>query len=253
MERWSGRPALVTGASAGIGAGVVRALVKHGMRVAACARDLKRLQALKAELKDSPGTVLPIQCDLRKEDDIMAMFATIKKEFGGVDVCVNSAGLGYDCPLLTGSTENWREMLDVNVLALCICTREAVQTMRDRNVDDGHVFHLSSMSGHRLTDKTEHFYAGNKNAVRVMTEGLRRELRETNSHIRVTAISPGNVTTEFVHRMYAHDKEEQAKQTKLTIENLEVEDIVGLLMYTLGTHPRVQVHDILVRPTEQFF
>ena len=105
------------------------------------------------------------------------------------------------------------------MLAVCICAREAIKSMRERNVDDGHVFNISrwifsvlcfrtslsfvsyfrlasfkghlshvdcSMSGHRLTDKTEHFYAGNKHQVRIMTEGLRRELKEIKSHIRVT-------------------------------------------------------------------
>lgn len=76
---------------------------------------------MQVELKDCPGTVLPIQCDLRKEDEIMAMFATIKKELGGVDVCVNSAGLGYNCPLLTGTTDQWREMLEVMNQKLPLC------------------------------------------------------------------------------------------------------------------------------------
>ena len=57
--------------------------------------------------------MLPIQCDLRKEEDILSMFDIIKKQFGGVDVCVNNAGLGHNCPLLTGKTEEWKEMLDV--------------------------------------------------------------------------------------------------------------------------------------------
>ncbi|KAG0722049.1 Dehydrogenase/reductase SDR family member 11 [Chionoecetes opilio] len=143
MERWSGRVALVTGASAGIGASVARRLVAEGMRVVGAARSVERVQALADELKGQPGTLIPIKCDITKDDQVVSMFARIKRELGGVDVCVNNAGIAVFKDLLEGSPEEWRRMLDLNVVALCLCTREAVASMRERGVDDGHVIHLN--------------------------------------------------------------------------------------------------------------
>src|SRR5207237_2939991 len=112
----------------------------------------------------------------------------------GVDLLVNNAGLGRVAPLGSAPTERWREMFEVNVLGLCIATREAIQDMERRGVA-GHVVHVSSMAGHRVPGPDSGFYAATKFAVRALTEALRRELRERKSAIRVTAISPGHVHT----------------------------------------------------------
>ena len=178
------------------------------------------------------------------------MFDKIKKDFGGVDVCINNAGLAHNAPLLTGSTEHWRHMLEVNVLGLCVCSREAFKSMKDRGVDDGHIFLLGSMSGHRVMNSPPfHMYAATKSAVRAITEGLRYELNNLKSHIRVTAISPGIAETEFCYRMFEDEK--AAKEKYSRFENLQSDDIVDSLIYALSAPARCQVHDILIRPTEQ--
>jgi len=86
-------------------------------------------------------------------------------------------------------------MLDVNILGLCVGVREAVKLMRETGVDDGHVINVGSLSGHRLADML--FYSATKFAVVALTEGLRRELVEAKTHIRVTSVSPGLVKTNF--------------------------------------------------------
>ena len=146
MSRWQGKVALVTGASGGIGYAIAQRLVEAGMRVAACARSEDKL----AELAKTAGdTLLPLRCDLRETAQITTMFDAIRERWDGVDVLVNNAGLGHDAPLLSGSEQHWREMLDVNVLALCVATREAVTDMQRRETE-GHVIHVSSMAGHRV-------------------------------------------------------------------------------------------------------
>ena len=89
-------------------------------------------------------------------------------------------------------------MLDVNILGLSIVTREAVSLMRSSGVDAGHVINVNSMSGHRIVGLP--MYSATKFAVTALTEGLRRELRQANTHIRSTSISPGLVATEFAYR-----------------------------------------------------
>src|SRR5690606_13402210 len=138
--------------------------------------------------------------DLRDERAIDALFSAVRERFGGVDVLVNNAGLGRAAPPTSGATEHWREMLELNVLAPCICTREAIRDMRARGAD-GHVIHVSSMAAHRVPAGSG-VYSATKFAVRSLTEGLRQELRELKSGIRVTAISPGFVETEFAERYH---------------------------------------------------
>jgi NADP-dependent 3-hydroxy acid dehydrogenase YdfG len=243
------RVALVTGASSGIGAAIVRRLAADGLHIAMCARRLDRHETLAEEVRAMGVRCLPLQTDLRQEDQILSTFATIRAEFGGVDVLINNAGLGREAPLLTGETDHWRSMLEVNILALSVCTREAVADMRRRG-DDGHVVHLSSMAGHRMPKSpTGAFYAATKHAVRALTEGLRRELWHAGSGIRIAAISPGFVETEFA-AVFRDDPDAPA-QAYGQYPCMQASEIADLVANVLSQPPHVQIHDILLRPTRQ--
>ena len=160
---------------------------------------------------------------------------------------VNNAGLGHDAPLTSGKTEHWRDMLEVNILALCVCTREAVAQMHDRG-GDGYIIHISSMSGHRVPGGSG-VYSATKFAVRSLTEGLRAELRAQASRVRISAISPGFVETEFAAQY--HRSEDTAREIYSRFPVLQADDIAEAVRYLLGSPQHVQVHDILMRPTEQ--
>ncbi|GFR28222.1 hypothetical protein TNCT_436161 [Trichonephila clavata] len=256
MERWNGRVALVTGASAGIGAALCRALVARGMVVVGCARKVERIQGIAEEdaVKASPGKLVAIKCDLTQESDIHALFGEIRKSFGRLDVCINNAGLSHDAPLLTGATSDWRNMLDVNVMALCICTQEAVKLMREKEINDGQVIHISSIGGHRLPSTGmfgANFYCGTKFMVRALTEGLRRELKQLKSGIRIASVSPGMVETEFFEHYLKNDPTRNSEDLFRSFQALQSKDIADTVLYILGSPPHVEVHDILVRPLEQ--
>jgi 17beta-estradiol 17-dehydrogenase / 3beta-hydroxysteroid 3-dehydrogenase len=243
----AGQVALVTGASSGIGAAIARRLAAAGSRVAVCARRRDRLQALADSLRAQGADVLAQPADLRQEADILAIFGAIRQQWGGVDLLINNAGLGKKAPLMTGDTDAWREMLEVNVLALCICTREAIQDMQARG-DRGHIVHISSLSGHRVPSISG-LYSGTKFAVRSLTEGLRQELRSAGSMIRVSSISPGYVQTEFAENY--HQSAEKAAETYSRFPVLQPTDIAEAVYYVLSQPDYVQVHDILLRPTQQ--
>lgn len=246
MKTWFGKVALVTGASSGIGAAIAERLASEGMKVVAAARRLDRLESLAQSATGGPGEVLPYAVDLRDTDAIVAMFEAVRKRWGGVDVLVNNAGLGYDAPLISGDTDAWRETLEVNVLALCVCTREALQDMRREGV--GHVIHVSSMSAHRVPEGSG-IYSASKFAVRSLTESLRRELRAMESDIRVTELSPGFVETEFAQKY--HGSETKARETYDRYPVLQAQDIAEAAFYVLSQPAHVEVHDILMRPTRQ--
>ncbi|KAL5019972.1 hypothetical protein ScPMuIL_002864 [Solemya velum] len=187
MEKWRGRTALVTGASSGIGYAVAKRFVEYGMNVFGCSRNIQNIEELSRTVRCGPGSLNAIKCDVSNEDEVLAMFAKIREERGRLDVCVNNAGLSYGEPLLSGTTDKWREILNTNVIGLCICTREAVKLMRESGVDNGHIIQLNSLFGHTIAPRsTLHFYGASKYAVTALIEGFRRELRELKSGIRIT-------------------------------------------------------------------
>ncbi len=239
--------ALVTGASSGIGREIVREFARLGLRVAFCARRQARLDSLARALSELGAEALPLVCDLRDEDQIARMFEQIRAAWGGVDVLVNNAGFARAARLLDGATADWRAILELNVLALAICSREAIADMRRRGVD-GHVFNISSMAAHRVPVGSA-MYSASKYAVRSLTEGLRGELRAIESPIRVSAISPGFVETEFALAMSGDP--EHARRTYARFPCLQAEDIARAVRFALEAPAHVQVHDMLIRPTEQ--
>lgn len=238
--------ALITGASSGIGEAVARELHEAGYRLVLAARRAERLRRLADELGD-PERVMTHETDLRQVSSIDGLFAAIRERWGGVDVLVNNAGLGRLSPLLSGDEELWREMLEVNVLALCICTREAVKDMRSRG-DRGQILHISSMAAHRVPGGSG-VYSATKFAVRSLTEGLRLELRAANSGIRVASVSPGFVETEFAE-VYHGDKS-KAEETYSRYKVLEPRDVATTCRQLIEMPQHVEIHDVLMRPTDQ--
>lgn len=238
---------MVTGASSGIGAAVAERLVKYGMTVVGCARDTANLQDVVERSKGAEGKFHPVACDLKQEDQILAMYDVINSQYGGLDVCINSAGMGRCSPLMTGSTGDWNEQWQVNVMALCISSREALKSMKQKGIDDGHVIQINSISGHIVhMPSISHFYIATKHAVRALTQGLRQELREAKSNIRVSEVSPGLVKTDFMNRMRGP---EVAKVRFGESPHMFPVDLADSVVYVLSAPSHVEVHDVLVAPT----
>jgi 17beta-estradiol 17-dehydrogenase / 3beta-hydroxysteroid 3-dehydrogenase len=244
----AGKSAVVTGASSGIGAATARALATAGAAVTLGARRADRLEVLAGELRAAGAAVAVERTDMRREDDVCRLVGVARERFGGVDVLVNNAGLGRAAPLGSSPTEPWREMIEVNVLGLCIATREAIQDMERRGVA-GHVVHVSSMAGHRIPGPDGGVYAATKFAVRALTEALRQELRARKSPIRVTAISPGYVETEFAAVFRGRPGADQELAARL--RTLEPRDVAEAVVWVVTRPAHVEVHDVLLRPTEQ--
>ncbi|RXG56700.1 Dehydrogenase/reductase SDR family member 11 [Armadillidium vulgare] len=202
MEKWNGRVAVVTGANSGIGALLSQKLLNHGMIVIGVDRDIANIEKASKEVKK--GKLVSMKCDLTKDEEVIAVFDQIKKEYNGADVCINNAGFTNNKPLLSKRpASEWREMLDVNVVALCLVAKLAVLSMRERKVDDGHIVNICSVGGHIVLPFSEfHFYTSTKFAVKALTEGLRQELEELNSKIRVSQVSPGIGKDKFLLKVF---------------------------------------------------
>jgi NADP-dependent 3-hydroxy acid dehydrogenase YdfG len=251
MERWEGRVALVTGASVGIGALLVKDLVKAGLKVVSCARRLKPMEELRDSLAQEKGKVYPIKCDLASAEDIMAMFKEIEtnKELGRIDICVNNAGLSHKEPLLQLPADHVRQMIDVNVLGANLCIQQSILLMRKLNIDDGQIININSNGGHRVFPAPGiRFYCATKIALTALTRAWREELRGLNSRIRVCQISPGFVedTDFFSSMMIGVD---MSKLPELP-PGLKASDIVDSAMYVLSTPAHMEVNDVILRATE---
>lgn len=248
-----GKVALVTGASSGIGASIATKLVEQGMKVIGCARNVDKLQQLADSVNDQntsnnkSGKMYVTKCDVSSESDVLELFKYTRDTFKTLHVCVNSAGLAYDSPILSGEVSEWKKMLDVNVLGVCLCSREACQLMMSSGVDDGHIINLNSLSSHRVVLPV---YSASKFGVTALTEGLRKELRAANSKIRTTSISPGIVATDFWHQLNKGD-DEKAVAHYSRFDCLKGEDIANTVLFALQSPPYMEVNEIILRPVEQ--
>ncbi|KAB7497967.1 Retinol dehydrogenase 10-B, partial [Armadillidium nasatum] len=196
---------------------------------------------LAENLKNEEGTFLPVKCDVTKDEDVFALFDKIKETFGGVDVCVNNAGIvGTGLNLLNGTTEEWRQITNVNVISLCLLSKLTVKSLQDRGLDNGHIINISSILGHEIHPAPQlHFYTGTKFAVRALSEGLRQELQAANSNIKVTTVSPGLVKTEI----FSNIPKTNSYYEKILQVNpcLKSEDIATTVSHILSAPPYMEV------------
>lgn len=153
------------------------------------ARRVELVQKHSEELAGEKGKLYAYQADVTKEDEIIKLIEWTKNNVGPIHVLINNAGWGYLGSLIEANkedTEKWRKVLDLNVLGLCIATREAIKNMRENGIN-GHVVHINSMAGHRIPKGfIYNVYAASKYGVTALTETLRQELVSIGSKIKVT-------------------------------------------------------------------
>lgn len=229
--------ALVTGASAGIGAGIVRRLAVDGWEVHALARRAERLEALARETGCTPHAV-----DVRDGAALERLMAGLAP-----DVLVNNAGLGAGITGLASATrEQIAQTIDTNVTATLDLLRLAIPGMIARK--RGHIVNIGSIAG--LYPTVSAVYGGSKGAIRLISQNLRIELRGTG--IRVTEICPGRVTTEF-YEAAVPDPELSAKMKQTGIRELSPADIAAAVAYAVSAPAHVGVATIELHPVEQTY
>ncbi|XP_025163632.1 farnesol dehydrogenase [Harpegnathos saltator] len=243
MDRWVSKVALVTGASVGIGAQVTKMLAQKGMRVIAVARRLEKLEELAARIKREHKTeIYPMMCDVCKEEDILRVFKWADDKFGGVDVLVNNAGTLSNESIIDGSTEKYRAIMEVNVIAMAICSREMSRSIKKRKTR-GHIINMNSIVGHygEAMVMSNSLYSASKYAVTGMSHSLRHEMIAAKLDIKVTSISPGIVDTDMV-------RDFGVTPEMLRSNSLQGQDIADAVIYVLSAPSNVEITELTIIP-----
>ena len=241
-----GKVALVTGASSGIGDATARALAEAGADVAITARRIERLDVLARDLEKSGARALAISADLVREDESRRVVAETEAHFGRLDILVNNAGVMLLAPVDGSDPQDWRHMLELNVLGPMVSSQAALAGMRARR--GGHIVNIASTAG-RIANANASGYAASKFALVAFTESLRREV--FNDRIRVTVIEPGVVETELREHI-PHGATKQALDSwAASMRQLQPEDVANAVLYAVMQPDHVNVNEILMRPTDQ--
>ncbi|XP_060840975.1 farnesol dehydrogenase-like isoform X2 [Rhopalosiphum padi] len=259
MDQWKRGNAIVTGAGSGIGAATTVELLRHGVNVIGLDVQSAKLEELANSLKDNTknatstpegssqrGIFYPKTCDITDEQAVQDVFDWVNAELGGVSVLVNNAGIIMRSSLLDGTLKDWKFFMNINVLAQCVCSREAYRSMSKNNIN-GHIIQINSIGGHSITPYYAHkMYNASKTAITVLCEGLRHELSLVNSKIKVSSISPGSVdNTEIFNTA----KFKPSSQVVSSRPALTPEDVAAMVITTLETPPRVEIAELIVIPT----
>ena len=241
-----GKVVLVTGASSGIGEATALALAEEGATVAIPARRSDRLEDLARRIEAQGGKVKAIVADVAQEDQARDMVVTANAAFGRIDILVNNAGVMLLGPIANADTEDWRRMIHTNVLGLMYATHAALPLMRAQGT--GHIVNVSSVAG-RTARAGAGVYNASKWGVGAFSESLRQEVYKDN--IRVTIIEPGVVATELTQHITHPEAKKQFEEFVQAMTPLESEDIAAAILYAVTQPPRVNVNEILIRPTDQ--
>jgi NAD(P)-dependent dehydrogenase (short-subunit alcohol dehydrogenase family) len=188
----TGKVALVTGGSRGIGLATARALAARGTAVVISGTSAGTLERAGASLRQDGGRVLTVRSDVRDESQVNDMIARAVGEFGGLDILVNNAGVGHFTPLAETTTEDWRRVIDTNLTGVFFCCRAAIPHLRARG--GGWIINVSSLAG-KNTFVRGGVYCASKWALNALSEVLMEEVRHDG--IRVSYVMPGSVATEF--------------------------------------------------------
>lgn len=237
----------ITGATAGIGQATAIVLAKMGARLILTGRREDRLKELANTLQaDYHAECLPLAFDVRSHQQVKEALQRIPQEWKSIDVLINNAGLaaGLD-PVQSASLEDWEQMIDTNIKGLLYMTREITPGMVHRQ--SGHIVNIGSIAGKEVYPNGS-VYCATKHAVDALSKGMRRDLVEFG--IKVSAIHPGAVETEFSLVRFKGDQD-RASKVYLGFEPLVAKDIAEAVEFVLSRPAHVNIDDLLIMPSAQ--
>ena len=237
--------ALVTGATSGIGRATARVLAQNNYKIILCGRRKERLETLEKEL--SEFTQIYTLCfDVRDKKAVFESINSLPSDFSKIDVLINNAGNAHGLsPIQDGDVDDWDAMIDINVKGLLYVSKAIIPQMIERK--SGHIINIGSTAGKEVYPNGN-VYCASKFAVDALNKSMRIDLNPFG--IRVGAIHPGMVETEFSEVRFKGDKDKAATTYK-GLKPLTPEDIADIIYFVVSRPYHVNIADLIVFPTAQ--
>jgi 3-hydroxy acid dehydrogenase / malonic semialdehyde reductase len=239
------KTALITGATSGIGKATAQEFAKHKIRLILCGRREKRLQTLKEELSKLTE-VTTLQFDVSKKEEVISAIESLPKNFNKIDILINNAGNAHGLSTIQdGNMDDWDAMIDINVKGLLYVTKAIIPKMIAKN--EGFIVNIGSAAGKEVY-KNGNVYCASKFAVNALNKSMRLDLNDYN--IRVSAIHPGMVETEFSEVRFKGDTE-RAKSVYTSLTPLQATDIADIIYFVISRPYYVNIEELVVYPIAQ--
>ncbi len=246
----SGRVAVITGASSGIGEATAKRLAASGAKVALLARRADRLEKLAAEIGEAGGTALPLAVDVTDVAAVHAAAERVSAEWGPTDVLFNNAGVMLPAPIDELRFDQWQQQVDLNIAGLMNAigafVPQLITSAADKGVAD--LINTSSIAAQNIFPNFA-VYSGTKAFVTHMSRTLRAELGAKN--VRVSAVEPGIVETELQGHVTDAGAQEWLDGTRDQIEWLDPADVAEAIDFLVAQPARVNVQQLTIMPTRQ--
>jgi len=239
------KTAFITGATSGIGKATAQLFAQNNIRLILCGRRNERLIQLKEELSKLTE-VTTLQFDVREKDAVFKAIESLPTAFQKIDILINNAGNAHGLSTIQeGNTDDWDAMLDINVKGLLYVSKAILPKMVERN--EGFIVNIGSIAGKEVYPNGN-VYCASKHAVNALNKAMRIDLNRHN--IRVSAIHPGAVETEFSEVRFKGDKD-KAKNVYKGFKALQAEDIADIIYFVVTRPYHVNIEDLVVYPTAQ--
>lgn len=239
------KTALVTGATSGIGRATARILARNNYKIILCGRREDRLKELEKELS-AFTEIHTLSFDVRDKKAVFESINSLPSSFSKIDVLINNAGNAHGLdPIQTGDLEDWDAMIDINVKGLLYVSKAIIPKMIEQK--SGHIINIGSIAGKEVYPNGN-VYCASKHAVDALNKSMRMDLNPYG--IRVGAIHPGMVETEFSEVRFKGDTN-RAANTYKDIKPLQAEDIADIIHFVVSRPYHVNIADLIVFPTAQ--
>jgi NADP-dependent 3-hydroxy acid dehydrogenase YdfG len=237
---------LITGATSGIGLATARKFTKGGQyQLIICGRRQERLDQLESELKDK-ANLISLNFDVRDKHAVQKALDSLPESFKQIDILINNAGNAHGLDFIQdGNSDDWDAMMDINVKGLLYVSQPIIRQMKERR--SGDIINIGSTAGKEVYPKGN-VYCASKHAVVALNQAMRMDLNEYG--IRVGAVNPGLVETEFSEVRFKGDKE-RASIVYEGYQALKPEDIADIIHFCVTRPPHVNIADLVVFPTAQ--
>jgi 3-hydroxy acid dehydrogenase / malonic semialdehyde reductase len=239
------KTAFITGATSGIGMATARLFAENGLKLILCGRREERLKSLSEELSKITE-VHTLKFDVRNKEAVFAAVQSLPEEFSTIDILINDAGNAHGMDTIDeGNIDDWDAMLDINVKGLLYVSKAILPKMMERK--SGHIINIGSTAGKEVYPKGN-VYCASKHAVDAINQGMRIDLN--GKGIKVGAINPGLVQTEFSEVRFKGDSE-KAEKVYQGYTPLKPEDVADIIWFAVTRPPHVNIADLTVMCLDQ--